>query len=137
MGIDKVIENVVEEVGEKIPSSSERMDFTLKALDNEVNEDDKFTKRARPSVIYAGIFVILSEVFGLRLSALNWAFTDSELLKMAMSHSNTVLISFIGVWASIVSIYTWKRSGEKRTHTTEVKKARWQYRLDKLREKRK
>jgi hypothetical protein len=75
----------------------------------ELNQGDKYTKRARPTVVYIGLVFILMELLGLRLILLN---------KMGVSEniiitSNDVFAYFMFAWAGVIGAYSIGRSVEK------------------------
>lgn len=76
----------------------------------ELNQDDLFTKRARPMVVYAGLVFILLEVLGLRIFVLD-AIQASDAI---VSSSSDVFGSFMWVWGGVVGVYAAGRSAEKR-----------------------
>lgn len=76
----------------------------------ELSQDDLFTKRARPTVIYAGLAFILLEVLGLRIFVLD-AISASDAI---VTSSSDVFGSFMWVWGGVVGVYAAGRSAEKR-----------------------
>jgi len=85
------------------------LDAKKAVLVAELNQGDKYTKRARPTVVYLGLVFILMELLGLRLMLLN---------KMGISeniiiNSNDVFANFMYAWAGVIGAYSIGRSVEK------------------------
>lgn len=76
----------------------------------ELNQDDKFTKRARPTVVYIGLIFILFELLGLRHIILNSLDVNMEVI----NNSDEIFKMFLGVWGSVLGVYSIGRSVEKR-----------------------
>ena len=76
----------------------------------ELKQDDKFTKRARPTVVYAGLFFILLELLGLRITVLSLLGSPEYIV----TSSSEVFGSFMWVWGGVVGVYAAGRSAEKR-----------------------
>ncbi|MGQ1785091.1 MULTISPECIES: 3TM-type holin [unclassified Saccharicrinis] len=79
----------------------------------ELKQDDKYTKRARPTVVYVGLFFILLEVFGLRHLILNSLDLGNNALEIIES-SDSIFKVFLAAWAGVVGVYAVGRSVEKR-----------------------
>jgi len=82
----------------------------------EIQQGDNFTKRARPTVIYSGLVVIvLGEILGLRYIVLQHLVGGTEaVFQQILDASNQILSDFLWVWAGVVGVYTIGRSAEKR-----------------------
>ncbi len=78
----------------------------------EMQQDDKFTKRARPTVIYVGLVFIFLEMFGLRYLILNSIEFDN--LKEIIDSSESIFETFLLAWGGVVGTYAVGRSLEKR-----------------------
>jgi hypothetical protein len=78
----------------------------------ELKQLDKYTKRARPTVVYAGLIIIFLEMFGLRYLILNSIGFENfnEILKS----SKSIFETFLYAWAGVVGVYAAGRSAEKR-----------------------
>ena len=76
----------------------------------ELNQDDRYTKRARPTVVYVGLIFILLELLGLRHIILNYFQIDTEII----ANSDQIFKMFLGVWGSVIGVYSIGRSAEKR-----------------------
>jgi len=75
----------------------------------ELNQSDKYTKRARPTVVYFGLVFIFLEILGVRIILLNH-FGAADLV----SDSTSVLQFFFTAWGGVVGVYAAGRSMEKR-----------------------
>ena len=58
----------------------------------ELQQSDNFTKRARPTVIYAGLLFILLEMFGVRIGILNYFNMSPELIDSSTAIFNSFLV---------------------------------------------
>lgn len=76
----------------------------------ELQQDDKYTKRARPTVIYAGLVLIFLEMFGVRMAILSLISSSIEVVQA----SNTIVMSFLAAWGGVVGMYTFGRTQEKK-----------------------
>ena len=76
----------------------------------ELNQDDKYTKRARPTVVYLGLAFILLELLGLRHIILAKVGVDTSMI----DNSDQIFKMFLGVWGSVLGVYSLGRSAEKR-----------------------
>lgn len=76
----------------------------------ELEQGDKFTKRARPTVVYVGLFFILLEVLGVRHIILH----ELDIPAQVIENSDAIFKMFLGVWGGILGIYSIGRSAEKR-----------------------
>lgn len=84
----------------------------------ELQQSDNFTKRARPTVIYAGLLFILLEMFGVRIGILNYFNMSPELI----DSSTAIFNSFLYMWGAIAGAYALGRSAEKRGISNTVTK---------------
>jgi hypothetical protein len=76
----------------------------------ELKQDDRYTKRARPTVVYVGLIFILLELLGLRHIIMHYLNIDSEII----ANSDQIFKMFLGVWGSVLGVYSIGRSVEKR-----------------------
>lgn len=72
----------------------------------EMNQDDNYTKRARPTVVYAGLVLIFLD-FVVRVVAFFF-------LPDLPTPSAFVEVSFLATWGGVVGVYNIGRSAEKR-----------------------
>ena len=84
------------------------LDTTKEIVVAELNQGDNYTKRARPTVVYAGLIFILLELFGLRIYMVNSI--DSSMV----SNSNEIFKYFLLSWSGVVGVYSVGRTAEKR-----------------------
>lgn len=94
------------------------LDAKRSVLLAELNQGDSYTKRARPTVIYAGLVFILLEMLGLRLVILDSMEANSALI----ASSNHVFDTFLYTWSGIVSVYAIGRTAEKRGSRNKLNK---------------
>ncbi len=90
----------------------------LKAQENilvaELQQGDRYTKRARPTVIYVGLFFILLELFGIRHIVLDQLALGENVLNIIQG-SDAIFKTFLAAWAGVVGVYAVGRSMEKRS----------------------
>ena len=79
----------------------------------ELEQGDTYTKRARPTVVYAGLIFIALELLGLRHIILN-ALDLGPQAKDIIASSDSVFKYFLTAWAGVVGVYSVGRSMEKR-----------------------
>lgn len=97
---------------EKEVEETFRMELDAKKsiLMAELNQDDLYTKRARPTVVYVGLIFILLELLGLRHIIMNYLHIDAGII----ANSDQIFKMFLGVWGSVLGVYSIGRSVEKR-----------------------
>lgn len=97
---------------EKEVEETIRMELDAKKsiLMAELNQDDRFTKRARPTVVYVGLIFILLELLGLRHIIMNYMNIEADII----ANSDQIFKMFLGVWGSVLGVYSIGRSVEKR-----------------------
>ncbi|MBN1340442.1 MAG: hypothetical protein JXA03_14025, partial [Bacteroidales bacterium] len=86
------------------------LDAKKQVLMAELNQDDRYTKRARPTVIYVGLIFILLELLGLRHIIMHSLGIEAEII----ANSDQIFKIFLGVWGSVLGVYSIGRSVEKR-----------------------
>ena len=91
-----------------IPDKDKKQDIASEVVQNELVSGSAFVRNARPMIIYVGLFVILSEVFGLRLSILS-RLEGENIIK----HSTALMEYFLFTWSGVVSVYIGGRTVEK------------------------
>jgi len=105
-----------------IARTSEKYGFRSKIIkaitanyDNIIN-DSEFTKRARPAVIYAGLFFIFCEIIGVRW-ILIYGFNENIIIQetklLLMDSTKEIFQWFMWLWAILVSEYGCCRTAEK------------------------
>lgn len=97
---------------EKEVEETIRMELDAKKniLMAEMNQDDRYTKRARPTVVYVGLVFILLELLGLRHIIMHSLGIEAEII----ANSDQIFKIFLGVWGSVLGVYSIGRSVEKR-----------------------
>lgn len=88
----------------------QELDAKKEILMAELNQDDRFTKRARPTVVYVGLIFILLELLGLRHIIMTYLSVNAEII----ANSDQIFKLFLGVWGSVLGVYSIGRSVEKR-----------------------
>ena len=97
---------------EKEVEETIRMELDAKKsiLMAELNQDDRYTKRARPTVVYVGLIFILLELLGLRHIIMHYLNINADII----ANSDQIFKMFLGVWGSVLGVYSIGRSVEKR-----------------------
>ena len=72
----------------------------------EMNQEDKYTKRARPTIVYSGLVLIFLD-FAVRVIAFLF-------MPDLPTPSGFVEVAFLATWGSVCGVYTIGRSAEKR-----------------------
>ena len=109
-GLRETVDTVADTIDRFVMSKEEKAKIVESIISKELNQDDKFTKRARPTVIYMGLVFILMELLGLRMLALGLMGAPMEIIDA----SNSVFKTFLTAWGGIVSMYAIGRSLEKK-----------------------
>ena len=92
---------------------TKRDEFKRDVLVAELGQDDKFTKRARPSIIYAGlVFIFLVHVLFPLLFILIVSFSTSDKPMPALP-ALALPEQFWWAWTGICSVWVMGRSAEK------------------------
>ncbi len=79
----------------------------------ELAQGDNYTKRARPTVVYMGLFFIFLELLGLRHLVLSNIYENEDMLKAMIAQSDSIFNTFLITWGGVVGVYGIGRSFEK------------------------
>ena len=111
-----VVDSIGNAIDKNVTSEEEKLilrkqleDLKLTFLMEELKQGDKYTKRARPTVVYVGLIIAFLEMFGFRLMFLTWAGVDKSVIEAA----NLMLNTFWLAWGGVVGGYALGRSYEK------------------------
>ena len=104
----KVVGEVVGIADKLITDKDKKQDIASDIVQNEMVSGSGFVRNARPMIIYTGLFVILAEVFGIRLFILSHI-EGKDIVK----HSTALMEYFLMVWSGVVSVYVGGRTFEK------------------------
>lgn len=110
------------EVERLISEREERIHDTYRAEINaskdiiiaELKQSDNYTKRARPTVIYAGLIIIFLEIFGVRIWTLNEILAGKDYADSIIASSTEILSAFLYMWGAVAGAYALGRTAEKR-----------------------
>ena len=91
-----------------IPDKDKKQDIASEIVQNEMVSGSAFVRSARPLIVYTGLFVILAEVFGIRLFILSHIEGEN-----IVKHSTALMEYFLMVWSGVVSVYVGGRTFEK------------------------
>ena len=104
----QVVDKVVGVADKLITDKDKKQDIASEIVQNEMVSGSAFVRNARPMIIYIGLFVILSEVFGIRLLILS-KLEGENIIK----HSTALMEYFLFTWSGVVSVYIGGRTVEK------------------------
>ena len=104
----KVVGEVVGIADKLITDKDKKQDIASDIVQNEMVSGSGFVRNARPMIIYTGLFVILAEVFGIRLFILSHIEGEN-----IVKHSTALMEYFLMVWSGVVSVYVGGRTFEK------------------------
>lgn len=98
----------------QLENKKTEIDMVKAAIASDNSQDDKYVKRARPTVIYSGLTIIFLEMFGLRALILSSIASKFALkFESIAASSDSVLNMFFIAWTGIVGVYGYGRSKEK------------------------
>ena len=89
-------------IDKAVTDKSKKADIAHDVVISELNSGSNFVRNARPMIIYVGLFVIVSEVLGLRLFMLDLFEAKTNIVKQ----STSLLEYFLFVWGGIVAVYS-------------------------------
>jgi hypothetical protein len=104
----KVVDKVVGIADKLITDKDKKQDIASDIVQNEMVSGSWFVRAARPMIIYTGLFVILAEVFGIRLFILSHIEGEN-----IVKHSTALMEYFLMIWSGVVSVYVGGRTFEK------------------------
>ena len=104
----KVVGEVVGIADKLITDKDKKQDIASDIVQNEMVSGSWFVRAARPMIIYTGLFVILAEVFGIRLFILSHIEGEN-----IVKHSTALMEYFLMIWSGVVSVYVGGRTFEK------------------------
>jgi len=102
------------------------LDTAARVIEAEMAQDDNYTKRARPTVIYTGLLMyFLNSVILPKLAVLAAFISspESQQLVIAALQPITIPDAFTVAWGSVVAIYSGGRTLEKRGARSAVAQA--------------
>jgi hypothetical protein len=112
-GVKNVLDswNAPQEQKDKILGELQSAELQIKSnlIQAELKQDDTFTKRARPTVIYAGIVGFFLEIFGIRYIILSKLGLPPDIINASKEALNV----FWAAWGMVVGAYGIGRSYEK------------------------
>ena len=106
----KQIDNSSEIVDKLVTDKDKKQELAHELINSENKNGSSFTRNARPSIIYFGLFLMFTEIFGLRYLCLSHMNITPEVFKQ----SNAMLEYFIFTWGGLSTVYVGGRTLEKR-----------------------
>ena len=104
----EIVNKSLDIVDKFIPDKDKKQDIASEIVQNEMVSGSAFVRSARPLIVYTGLFVILAEVFGIRLFILSHIEGEN-----IVKHSTALMEYFLMVWSGVVSVYVGGRTFEK------------------------
>lgn len=93
------------------------LDTAARVIEAELKQDDKYTKRARPTIIYTGLAMfVLNSIIMPKLAIFAALVSNPALQKIIIDSLQPVIIpdAFTIAWGGVVAIYSGGRTLEKR-----------------------
>ena len=106
----KQIDTGLEIIDKLVVDKDKKAEMAHELIDNENKSGSKFTRNARPAIVYTGLFIAICEVFGVRLMALKLMNADAQMI----DSSTDMLQYIIMTWSGVVGVYVGGRTLEKR-----------------------
>lgn len=97
-------------VDKMVTDKDQKNEIVKDLIDSENKSGSTFTRNARPSIIYFGLFLMFTEIFGIRYLCLS----SMELPIDVFKQSNAMLEYFIFTWGGITTVYIGGRTYEKK-----------------------
>jgi hypothetical protein len=107
-GAGKVVNDALGVADKLVTDKDKKQDIASDIVQSELSSGSAFVRNARPMIIYTGLFVIICEMFGLRLLILS-NIEGENIIKS----SNAILEYFLFTWGGITTVYIGGRSYEK------------------------
>jgi hypothetical protein len=107
-GAGKVVNDALGVADKLVTDKDKKQDIASDIVQSELSSGSAFVRNARPMIIYTGLFVIICEMFGLRLHILS-KIEGGNIIKS----SNAILEYFLFTWGGITTVYIGGRSYEK------------------------
>ena len=104
----ETVDKALDITGKLVTDKDKKQDIASDIVQNEMVSGSPFVRNARPLIVYTGLFVILAEVFGIRLFILSHIEGDN-----IVKHSTALMEYFLMVWSGVVSVYVGGRTFEK------------------------
>ena len=95
-------------IDKAVTDKDKKQDLAADVVQNEMVSGSPFVRNARPLIVYAGLFVILCEVFGIRLFILSHIEGEN-----IIKQSTSLMEYFLFTWSGVVSVYVGSRTFEK------------------------
>jgi len=106
----KQVSETIGIVDKMITDKDEKNALVKDIIDSENKSGSAYTRNARPTILYFGLLVIFSEIFGLRYFFL----TKIDVGMEVISESTSMVRYFIFTWGGLSAVYNVGRSFEKK-----------------------
>ena len=105
---EKTVNKALDITDKLVTDKDKKQEIASDIVQNEMVSGSAFVRNARPLIVYTGLFVILAEVFGIRLFILSHIEGEN-----IVKHSTALMEYFLMVWSGVVSVYVGGRTFEK------------------------
>lgn len=106
----KQVDKSLEIVDKLIVDKDKKAELAQDLITDENRAGSSYTRYARPSIIYFGLFLMFTEIFGVRYLCLSLMDMPEQVFKQ----SNAMLEYFIFTWGGLSTVYVGGRTYEKR-----------------------
>jgi len=108
-GAEKIADKGLNIIDKAVVNKDKKAEIAHDLVTNEMASGSSFVRNARPMIIYTGLFVVISEVFGVRL----WVLSNLSNSETLIKHSTALMEYFLFTWSGVISVYIGGRSFEK------------------------
>ena len=109
MNVDKIAGDIVGVGKDAVNQAGIKTEGKIDIIKAEMNSDSQLTRLARPAIVFMGLFIILSEIFALRIGILLYFEAGVDVIRT----STTLVEFYLVTWSGVVSVYVFNRTKEK------------------------
>ncbi len=109
MNIDKIASDIVGVGKDAVNQAGIKTEGKIDIIKAEMNSDSQLTRLARPAIVFMGLFIILSEIFAIRIGILLYFEAGVDVIRT----STTLVEFYLVTWSGVVSVYVFNRTKEK------------------------
>jgi len=97
----KQVDKSIDIVDKLVLDKDKKAELAHELITNENQTGSSFTRYARPAIIYFGLFLMFTEIFGVRFYFLSLMDMPEQVFKQ----SNAMLEYFIFTWGGLSTVY--------------------------------
>ena len=109
MNVEKVATDIIGVGKDAVNQAGIKTEGKIDIIKAEMNSDSQLTRLARPAIVFMGLFIILSEIFALRIGILLYFEAGVDVIRT----STTLVEFYLVTWSGVVSVYVFNRTKEK------------------------